>query len=46
MQSREREEDYAPGHLARLTSLNIQIVARLRDRLPAPDRERMQPRGV
>lgn len=42
MRSREREEEYVPGHLAGLTSLNIQIMARLRDQLPAPDRERVQ----
>ena len=42
MRCREREEAYAPGHLAGLTSLNIQIVARLRDQLPAPDRERVR----
>ena len=38
MRCREREEAYPPGHLAGLTSLNIQIVARLRDQLPARDR--------
>ena len=42
MRCREREEAYAPGHLAGLTSLNIQIVARLRDQLPVPDRERVR----
>ena len=42
MRCREREEAYPPGHLAGLTSLNIQIVARLRDQLPAPDRERVR----
>jgi hypothetical protein len=42
MRSREREEEYPPGHLAGLTSLNIQIMARLRDHLPGPDRDRVQ----
>jgi hypothetical protein len=40
--AREREEEYEPGYLANLTSLNIQIMARLRDCLPADARERMR----
>ena len=42
IKAREREEEYAPEVLANLTSLNIQIMTRLRDHLPAPARERMQ----
>lgn len=42
MRSREREEEYPPGHLAGLTSLNIQIMARLRDQLAAGDQDRVQ----
>ena len=42
IKAREREEEYAPGVLVNLTSLNIQIMTRLRDHLPAHMRERMQ----
>jgi len=42
IKAREREEEYAPGVLANLTSLNIQIMTRLRDHLPADARERMR----
>jgi hypothetical protein len=37
--AREREEDYQPGFLSSLTRLNIDILSRLRDRLPAAARE-------
>jgi hypothetical protein len=40
--AREREEQYEPGFLASLTTFNIQVLARLRDRLPAAARERVQ----
>lgn len=40
--AREREEDYAPGFLASLTSFNIQVLCRLRDRLPAETRDRVR----
>ena len=42
IKAREREEEYAPGHLVNLTSFNIQIMARLRDHLPPDARERMR----
>jgi hypothetical protein len=42
IKAREREEEYEPGVLVNLTSLNIQIMTRLRDHLPAHARERMQ----
>jgi hypothetical protein len=42
IKAREQVEEYAPGILANLTSLNIQIMTRLRDHLPAHTRERMQ----
>jgi Domain of unknown function (DUF5919) len=40
--ARELEEDYAPGFLASLTSFNIQVLCRLRDRLPAETRDRVR----
>jgi hypothetical protein len=42
IKAREQEEEYAPGVLVNLTSLNIQIMTRLRDHLPASAQERMQ----
>jgi hypothetical protein len=39
--AREREEELAPGHLATLTRLNIQVMMRLRDRLPAETCDRL-----
>jgi Domain of unknown function (DUF5919) len=42
IKAREQEEEYAPGVLVNLTSLNIQIMTRLRDHLPAHARERLQ----
>jgi hypothetical protein len=41
MATREREEEYKPGFLASLTNFNIQVLSRLRDRLPAGVRERV-----
>jgi hypothetical protein len=40
--AREREEDYAPGFLASLTTFNMQVLCRLRDRLPAGERDRVR----
>jgi hypothetical protein len=34
IKAREREEEYTGGHLAGWTSLNIQVMSRLRDRCP------------
>jgi hypothetical protein len=42
MQAREQEEDYAPGALVSLTRLNIDTMARLRDRLPEEARGRVR----
>lgn len=39
---REEEEDYSPGHLSSLNKLNIDIMSRLRDRLPADSRDRLR----
>jgi hypothetical protein len=39
--AREREEEYQPGFLSSLTKLNIDLLSRLRDRLPSPVRERL-----
>jgi hypothetical protein len=39
--AREQEEEYPPGFLADLTRLNIQVMTRLRDRLPSDARERL-----
>lgn len=40
--AREREEAYTPGHLANLTQLNIDTMVRLRDRVAAESRDRLQ----
>ena len=41
--AREREEDYAPGHLSALTELNIQILTeRVRNRLSEEARPRLE----
>jgi hypothetical protein len=40
--AREREEDYQPGFLSSLTRLNIGILSRFRDRLPAAARDRLK----
>jgi hypothetical protein len=40
--AREREEEYPPGQLSTLTSFNIQVMTRLRNRLPAEARDRVQ----
>jgi Domain of unknown function (DUF5919) len=40
--AREREEEYQPGFLSSLTRLNIDILSRLRDRLPATARDRLK----
>lgn len=40
--AREREEEHLPGHLSSLTKLNIDVMSRLRDRLPAEARERLR----
>jgi hypothetical protein len=42
IKAREREEEYPEGFLSGLNSLNIQVMARHRDRLPADARDRMQ----
>ena len=42
IKAREREEEYTGAHLAGWTSLNIQVMSRLRDRLPAEARDRMR----
>lgn len=43
MTTRERDEGYAPGPLAALTELNIQIItARVREHLPEHVRDRLQ----
>jgi hypothetical protein len=40
---REAEEDYPAGHLSALTEMNVQIlVQRVRERLPADHRDRIQ----
>ncbi len=39
--AREREEEYQPGFLSSLTRLNIDLLARLRDRLPAHAQDRL-----
>ena len=39
--ARESEEEYQPGFLSSLTRLNIDLLARLRDRLPAPAQDRL-----
>ena len=40
--AREREEDHQPGNLSVLTRLNIDILARVRDRLPDEVRDRLR----
>jgi len=42
VKAREREEQYQPGTLSRLTKLNIEVISRLRDRLPADAHERLR----
>ncbi len=42
IRAREREEEHTGGHLTGWTSLNIQVMSRLRDRLPAEARDRMR----
>lgn len=42
IRTREREEEYPPGFLANLTRLNIQLMLRLRDRLPEAAQERLR----
>lgn len=42
MKAREREEEFPPGHLSGLTRVNIDTMARLRDRLPGDARERLR----
>ena len=42
IKAREREEEHPPGHLSTLTSLNIEVLSRLRDRLPAEAQERVR----
>lgn len=39
--AREREEEYEPGFLSSLTRLNIDLLSRLRDRLPSSARDRL-----
>lgn len=39
--AREREEGHPEGHVSTLTRLNIQVLSRLRDRLPADERDRL-----
>ena len=39
---REREEEHPPGYLASFTSLNIQVMSRLRERLPEDVRDRLR----
>lgn len=41
IKDREDEENYSPGHLSSLNKLNIDIMSRLRDRLPANSRDRL-----
>jgi Domain of unknown function (DUF5919) len=42
IKAREREEDHLPGNLSVLTRLNIDILSRLRDRLPDPAADRLR----
>jgi len=39
--TREHEEDYQPGFLSRFTRLNIDLLSRVRERLPVPLRDRL-----
>lgn len=41
IQAREREEGYTDHHLVTLTRLNIEVLLRLRDRLPPDARDRL-----
>jgi hypothetical protein len=41
IKAREREEEYPAGYLSGLNSLNIQVMRRHRDRLPADARDRI-----
>lgn len=41
IRAREREEGYTGHHLIMLTKLNIEVLSRLRDRLPASARDRV-----
>jgi Domain of unknown function (DUF5919) len=42
IRAREKEEDHLPGNLSTLTRLNIEILARFRDRLPDGAGERLR----
>jgi len=42
IRAREHEEGHSRGHLSALTELNIGVLQRLRDRLTAPARERLE----
>jgi hypothetical protein len=42
IRAREQEEDHLPGNLSKLTRLNIDILARFRDRLPDGAGERLR----
>lgn len=42
IKDREEEENYPPGHLSNLNKLNIDIMSRVRDRLPADSRDRLR----
>jgi hypothetical protein len=42
IKAREREEGHPPGHLTGWTTLNIDVMSRLRDRLPADAQDRMR----
>ena len=41
IKAREREEEYPPGYLTGLNSLNINVITRLRGQLPAEAQQRM-----
>jgi hypothetical protein len=41
IKAREREEGYTDHHLIMLTKLNIEVLSRLRDRLPAEAKDRL-----
>ncbi|GAA2866477.1 hypothetical protein Acy02nite_38400 [Actinoplanes cyaneus] len=42
IRQRETEEGMTPGHLGSLTTLNLQGILRVRDRLPAETRDRIE----
>jgi len=42
IRQREIEEDFTAGHLGALTTLNLQSILRVRDRLPAEARDRIE----